>query len=270
MAVLEGKRVGFFGAGNMAEALAGGLISQGMGKEFLIASDLKEDRRKYFSENLGVETTNDNREVLGRSDICVFAVKPQDMPGLLAILSPAAPDKLFISICAGVTTHYIEKTLSGTPRVVRAMPNTPMLVQSGVAAVSRGRWADDEDLSAARAIFAASATVVEVEESAMDAVTAVSGSGPAYFFYLVEAMVEAGVKLGLPEEAALLLAQQTCLGAGRLLISSEDEPSELRRKVTSPGGTTFAAITKLQEANVKEALISAIEAAAARSKELGM
>ncbi|MHC4713768.1 MAG: pyrroline-5-carboxylate reductase [Planctomycetota bacterium] len=268
--MLEGKRIGFFGAGNMAEALVSGLVLAGMPKEALIASDLKEDRRKHFGEKIGIAATNDNREVLARSDVLVFAVKPQDIPRVLAIISPAAPDKVFISICAGVTTGFIEKSLSGTPRVIRAMPNTAMLVQSGVAAVCKGRWASDEDLVVARQIFSSSATVVEVPEPAMDAVTAVSGSGPAYFFYLVEAMVEGGVKLGLSEEAALLLAQQTCLGAGRLLIASDDSPAELRRKVTSPGGTTFAAITKMEEAGLKETVIRAIEAAAARSREMGM
>lgn len=268
--MLEGKRIGFFGAGNMAEALAKGLISAGFAKEAIIASDLKEDRRKHFRENVGVEATNDNREVLGRSDILIFAVKPQDMPRVLAIISPAAPEKIFISICAGVTTGFIEKSLSGTPRVVRAMPNTPMLVGAGVAAVCRGRWATDEDLAVAKEIFATSAKVVDVAEAAMDAVTAVSGSGPAYFFYLVEAMVEAGVRLGLAKEAALQLAKETWLGAGKLLSASSDTPAELRRKVTSPGGTTFAAITKLDEAKVRETFIRAIEAAAARSKEMGM
>lgn len=270
MSVLEGRKIGFFGAGNMAEALSKGLISSGVPREALFASDLAEGRRKYLREEIGVETTNDNREVMARSDVLVFAVKPENMPELLAIISPGPPEKLFVSICAGVTTHYIEKTLSGTPHVVRAMPNTPMLVGAGIAALAGGRWAGDEDMEVARAIFSGAAEVVDVEESMMDAVTAVSGSGPAYFFYLVEAMTEAGVKLGLPEDAAARLARQTCFGAGRLLKESADTAAELRRKVTSPGGTTFAAMTKMQEAKVKEAVILAVEAAAARSKELGM
>ncbi|MCD6405366.1 MAG: pyrroline-5-carboxylate reductase [Planctomycetes bacterium] len=270
MGLLEGKRIGFFGAGNMAEALARGLVSSGIPAERLFASDLAEARRKFFTDELSIAVTNDNREVLAGCEVVIFAVKPQNMPGLLAIISPAPAGKLLISICAGVTTGFIEKQLSGTPHVVRAMPNMPMLVQAGVAALAKGRWATDEDLAVAKEIFQAAATVVEVDESAMDAVTAVSGSGPAYFFYLVEALAEAGVKLGLPEDAALRLASRTCLGAGRLLAESPDPPAELRRKVTSPGGTTFAAVRTMEKAALKETVIKAVEAAAARSKELGL
>jgi pyrroline-5-carboxylate reductase len=268
--MLEGKRIGFFGAGNMTEALARGLLSSGVPKDALFASDLKEKRRKYLREEVGVETTNDNRDVLKHSDVLIFAVKPQDMPKLLAIISPAPRKKLFISICAGVTTNFIEKSLSGKPHIIRAMPNTPVLVQAGVAAVCPGRWATEEDVAVAKAVFETSAKVVDVPEAVMDAVTAVSGSGPAYFYYLVEAMVDGGVKLGLTRDAALLLAKQTCLGAGMLLAAAKDTPEELRARVTSPGGTTFAAIKKMDEAGLKEIVVRAVEAAAARAKELGI
>lgn len=267
---LKGKRIGFFGAGNMAEALARGLLSAGVPAKMLLASDLAEARRKLFRDKLSIETTNDNRKVLSISDVVVFAVKPQDIPRVLAIISPASPDKVLVSICAGVTTGFIEKSLSGKPRVVRAMPNMPVDVGAGVAAVCGGKWARKRDLALARKLFEASGKVVEVEESAMDAVTAVSGSGPAYFFYLVEALAEAGEKLGLTEDAALLLAKETCFGAGKLLAESPAPPAKLRRKVTSPGGTTFAAIQTMKKASLKEIVIRAVEAAAARSKELGM
>jgi len=269
MNALSGKRIGFFGAGNMAEALARGLLSGGVPADSLIASDVAEARRKLFSQTLHIAATNDNREVLAKSDVAIFAVKPQNMAELLAIISGPSHGKLFISICAGVSTRYIEKELGDAPHVVRAMPNTPMLVGAGAAAIAKGKYATDEDLAVARAIFETAAKVIVVEEALMDAVTAVSGSGPAYFFYLVEALVEAGVKLGLTKEAALALAKQTAFGAGRLLTTSADEPAELRRKVTSPGGTTFAAITKMEEAGVKGQIVKAVEAAAARSKELG-
>jgi pyrroline-5-carboxylate reductase len=269
MNAIEGKRIGFFGAGNMAEALARGLLAAGTPVSSIIASDVAEARRKLFAHDLRVAVTNDNREVLAKSDIAIFAVKPQNMPELLAIISGPAHGKLFISICAGVSTAFIEKELGDAPRVVRAMPNTPMLVGAGAAAIARGKYATDDDLAAARAIFETAATVIIVKEQLMDAVTAVSGSGPAYFFYLVEAITDAGVKLGLPKDAALALARQTAFGAGKLLASSPDAPEELRRKVTSPGGTTFAAIAKMDEAGVKAAVIRAVEAAAARSKELG-
>lgn len=269
MGVLEGKRIGFFGAGNMAEALARGLLSGGVPPAAIVASDVVEARRKLFSDTLGLSVTNDNREVLARSDVAIFAVKPQNMPELLAIISGASHGRLFISICAGVSTAFIEKELGGNPRVVRAMPNTPMLVGAGAAAIAAGRYATSDDMAVARAIFETAAKVVEAKEELMDAVTAVSGSGPAYFFYLVECMVEAGVRLGLSRAQAQALARQTALGAGRLLAESQDSPEELRRKVTSPGGTTFAAITKMEEAGVKAAVIRALEAAAARAKELG-
>lgn len=267
--LLSGKRVGFMGAGNMAEALARALFAAGFTKDASIASDVSEARRKFFEDAFHVAVTNDNRQVLARSDVVVFAVKPQNIHELLAIISGATHDKLFVSICAGVSTASIEKSLGGAPRVIRAMPNTPMLVGAGAAAVTRGKYATDEDLALAIELFECAAKVVVVKEALMDAVTAVSGSGPAYFFYLVEALVEAGTKLGLPKDAALLLARQTAFGAGKLLAESPDAPEELRRKVTSPGGTTFAAITKMDEAGVKAALVKAVEAAAARSKELG-
>ena len=269
MNALSGKRIGFMGAGNMAEALARALLAAGLPPESISASDVAEARRKLFSESLHVAVTNDNRQVLAKSDVVIFAVKPQNMPELLAIISGPPHGTLFISICAGVSTAFIEKELGGAPHVIRAMPNTPMLVGAGAAAVAKGKYATDDDLAVARAIFECAAKVTVVTEPLTDAVTAVSGSGPAYFFYLVEAMVDAGVKLGLTKDQALALARQTAFGAGKLLATSPDSPEELRRKVTSPGGTTFAAITKLDEAAVKAAIIRAIEAAAARSRELG-
>lgn len=266
---LKSKHIGFFGAGNMAEALAKGLLAGKMPAANLLACDLKEARRKYFKNTLGVPVTNDNRKVVRESDIAVFAVKPQDIATVLAIISPVPTGKLFISICAGVSTKFIEKQLTGKPHVIRAMPNTPMLVGAGAAAIAPGKHATKTDLKTARSIFEAAAEVVEVEEDMMDAVTAVSGSGPAYFFYLTEALAKAGEKLGLPPEEAMLLARQTACGAGRLLEGSEDTPEALRKKVTSPGGTTFAAIAKMNEAKISDAFIAAVEAAAARSKEIG-
>ncbi len=269
MSLLEGKRIGFLGAGNMAEALVRGLISGGFPAGSIIASDVSEARRKFFADDLHVAATNDNRDVVAKSDIVVFAVKPQNMPELVAILSGVGPGKLFISICAGISTSFIEKGLGGTPHVVRAMPNTPMLVGAGAAAIAKGANANDADVTVARAIFESAAKVTVVTESMMDAVTAVSGSGPAYFLYLVEALAEAGVVLGLRKAAALELARQTAFGTGKLLAESPDSPEELRRKVTSPGGTTFAAISKLEAAGLKAIVTEAVKAAAARSKELG-
>lgn len=269
MKLISGKRIGFFGAGNMAEALARGLLSGGVPATDIIVSDLSEARRKHFAETLGIRATGDSREVLANGDVLIFAVKPQNIPELIAILSGHDGRRLFISICAGVSTGFIEKGLGEQPRVVRAMPNTPMLVGAGVSAIAKGRSATDEDLAVAREIFETAGKVIVVKERMMDAVTALSGSGPAYFFYLVEAMAEAGVRLGLPEEAAMELARETAFGAGKMLRECPEPPAELRRKVTSPGGTTFAAISRMDEAGMKATIIKALEAAAARSKELG-
>jgi len=269
MGPLEGKHIGFLGAGNMAEALARGLLAGGVPPSLLLACDVAEPRRKVFEEALRVRATNDQRRLVAESDVVILAVKPQNVSEVLAIISGPSRAKLFISICAGVSTAFIEKELGDAPRVIRAMPNTPMLVGAGAAALARGKYSADEDLAVARALFETSAKVIVVKEALMDAVTAVSGSGPAYFFYLVEALAQAGVKLGLPKDSAVALARQTAFGAGKLLVQSPDAPEELRRKVTSPGGTTFAAIAKMEEAGLKEIVIRAVEAAAARSKELG-
>jgi pyrroline-5-carboxylate reductase len=182
------------------------------------------------------------------------------------------PDCLVISIAAGISTSYIERHLGeGRPwRVVRAMPNTPMLVGEGMAALAPGRHATTKDLTDARQLFESAGAVVEVTEDKLDAVTALSGSGPAYVFYLVEHMIRAGVELGLTSQQARQLAMRTALGASRMLVTSPDSPEELRRKVTSPGGTTQAAITRMEKAGVGAAVVDAIKAADKRSRELGL
>jgi pyrroline-5-carboxylate reductase len=181
------------------------------------------------------------------------------------------PGTLVISIAAGVRSASIEKHLGEGKawRVVRSMPNTPMLVGEGMVAIARGRRATGEDLEAARGIFEPSADVIEVREEQIDAVTAMSGSGPAYFFYLVEKMIEAGVAMGLSAEQAHRLACKTCLGAGKMLVAGGDTPAELRRKVTTPNGTTHAAISCMQERGVGDIIVEAVKAAERRSRELG-
>ena len=174
-----------------------------------------------------------------------------------------------ISIAAGITTSFLDTALSGKGQIVRVMPNTPLMVGQGMSAITAGPRATENDLQWVRELFSASGKTVIVEEKMMDAVTAVSGSGPAYFFYLVEAMVEAGIAEGLPAEIAKQLAAQTCLGAGKLMVQSSEDPSQLRKRVTSPGGTTQRAIEVLDTANVKQNLIQAIHAAAKKSRELG-
>jgi pyrroline-5-carboxylate reductase len=191
---------------------------------------------------------------------------------VLADIAPVLrPDVLIVSIAAGISSNFIETNLGGGRpwRVVRTMPNTPVLVGEGMVAIAAGGHATADDLATARRLFEAGATVIELPEERMDAVTAMSGSGPAYFFFLVEQMVAAGISLGLTAEQSHILATRTALGAARMLVGSSDSPQELRRKVTSPNGTTQAAIETMQARGVPEALVTAVQRAAARSRELG-
>ncbi|HKC29870.1 MAG TPA: pyrroline-5-carboxylate reductase, partial [Jatrophihabitans sp.] len=200
----------------------------------------------------------------------VIAVKPQDIDTLLAEVAPAIEARhLVVSVAAGVTTSHIERALPDGLAVVRCMPNTPALVDQAMTAIAAGAHADDDDLAVAESLLGSVGRVVRVPESQLDAVTALSGSGPAYFFYLVEAMIDAGILLGLPRTLAAELIVQTAIGSAVMLRDSGEHPVQLREAVTSPGGTTIAAIRELEVHGVRAALLAAIEAAARRSRELG-
>lgn len=260
-------KIAFIGAGNMAEALIRGMRPTSAG--LILATDVRTERLEQLRAAYGIETGSDNATAAAKSDVVVLAVKPQQMSEVLATIRASISDRqLILSIAAGVTTARIERELGGTPRVVRAMPNTPALVGAGATAVCSGRFATEEDLAMAEEILRAVGLVVRVEEKDMDAVTALSGSGPAYIFYMTEAMIAAGVELGLSRETASRLAAQTAFGAGKLLMESGEPPSELRRKVTSPGGTTEAALKVMQQRGFTENVVEAIRAAARRSREL--
>lgn len=267
----ETLKLGFVGAGNMATALAKGLLaSKTISAERIYASDVDEARRKAFRKETGAHILASNAAVVAKTDVVVLAVKPQQMGDMLREIGPAFEEKhLVISIAAGVATSYIEKFVRNGVRVVRAMPNTPMLVGAGAAGLCKGNWAHDSDLALARQIFESSAVVVEVDESLMDAVTAVSGSGPAYFFYVAEQLIAAGIELGLTPGQARALAIRTALGAGKMLAETGQSPEELRQRVTSPGGTTEAAIKTMIRADLGRTIIKAVNAAAQRSRELG-
>jgi pyrroline-5-carboxylate reductase len=260
------------GAGNMAEAIIRGVLQAGLFKpEQVVASDLSEARRALFTEQLGIRTTPSNAQAVAGARRVLLSVKPQTMKAALEELSPALPaDALVISIAAGLGSGFIERALGRglAWRVVRTMPNTPMLVGKGMVGISRGAHATSADIADARQLFEAAAKVVEVPEDKLDAVTAVSGSGPAYFFLLVEHMIRAGVALGLTPEQSRQLATQTAVGAAAMLSSSADSPQELRRKVTSPNGTTHAAITTMEAAGMPDTIVAALQAADRRSKEL--
>lgn len=258
-----------FGGGKLGEALVSGLLRGERTIEDLIVCERHPERSAYLSETYGVRTMS-TVEATAVAGVLLIAVKPQDIAGLLAELAPGVgPDHLVISVAAGIPTARIERSLpAGTP-VVRVMPNTPALVDQAMSAISPGTHAGEEHLVATELILASVGKVVRVPEAHQDAVTALSGSGPAYFFFLVEAMIDAGILLGLPRALAADLIVQTALGAATMLRDSGEHPVQLREAVTSPGGTTISAIRELERHGVRHALIAAIEAARDRSAELG-
>jgi len=261
--------LGIIGAGNMAEAIVRGVVGSGMlAGSAIIVSDVSPQRLELM-RTIGANTTQDNAEA-GRCPHVLLAVKPQVMADMLAKLAPSvAADAMIISIAAGIATVKIDALLGHRGRIVRVMPNTPMLVGQGMSALAAGPRATQADLDWAGRLFATAGRTVFVNEPQIDAVTAVSGSGPAYFFYLIEAMVAAGTAEGLDAATALTLATQTCAGAAALLTKSGEDPGVLRAKVTSPNGTTQRAIETFDAKGVKDAAIAAVRACAARSRELG-
>jgi pyrroline-5-carboxylate reductase len=265
--------LGILGAGNMAEAIARGVVARGLFKaEQIIAADPVGGRRELFSKQLNIRAIEDNSEVARQSKVVLLSSKPYQMKEALAPVGSVMDEKtLVISIAAGITSNAIVAALGQGKkwRVVRTMPNTPMLVGEGMVAISAGQNASEEDLAAARRIFEAAADVIEVREDQIDAVTALSGSGPAYFYYLVECLIRAGVEMGLSAEHSHKLAVKTAIGSGKLLAGSTDSPADLRRKVTTPGGTTHAAITHMETQHMDQIVIEALKAAQKRGRELG-
>ena len=262
-------RITVLGAGKIGEALLGGLLAAGRSAADLAFTERHPERARELADRLGVEAL-DVPGAAARSDVLVVAVKPQDIDPLLAELAPVLrPGTLVVSLCAGLPTSLYESVLApGTP-VVRVMPNTPMLVGEAMSAVSPGSHATDEHLAEVEKMLGAVGRVVRLPESQQDAVTALSGSGPAYFFYLVEAMIDAGILLGLPRAVAADLIVQSAYGAAVMMRESDDHPVILREAVTSPAGTTIAAVRELERHGVRAALLAAIEAARDRSVELG-
>lgn len=257
------------GAGNMGEALLRGLLRSGwITADRIVCSDVAE-RSDYIAATHGVRATPDNVEAVTGVDIVVLAVKPQIMRDVLAgIAGVITPEQTVISIAAGTTTSLIESMLAEGVAVVRVMPNTPALVDEGMSVVAAGAHATPQSVGIAREILGTVGHVLELPESLMDAVTAVSGTGPAYIFYLAEALIDAGIDLGLGHDVATELVVQTMVGAAELLRQSDHEPATLRAQVTSPGGTTAAAVTVLDDAQVQARFREAVAAAARRSTEL--
>ena len=267
---LYDKRITFIGAGNMAEALVRGLLGTGSClAQNLRVSDINEVRLSYFFETYGISGSTSNTDVVSDADVIVLAVKPQAFAGMLSELYGAIPrEALIISIAAGIPAQRIEAAFSAEQKVIRIMPNTPSLIGAGVTAVAAGSYASEADLEVAEVLLRSVGIVIRVEEPDLDVVTALSGSGPAYVFYLVEALIKSAATMGLHRDVARTLVVATVEGAARLLRETGEDAAELRRRVTSKGGTTEAALNVLHEAGVAESLMKAVNAARDRSCEL--
>jgi pyrroline-5-carboxylate reductase len=268
--VSEGRNVAFLGGGKMGEALVSGLIRSGARTpEELMVTCRREERAHELAERHGVATTIVNPEAVEWADTLVLTVKPQDMEALLGQIGEhVRQDQLVISFAAGIRTTFIENVLRQDPPVVRVMSNVPVLVDEAMSVVSPGSRAEDAHLAVAEELLGAVGRVIRLPEVHQDAVTATSGSGPAYFFLLAEAMIEACILLGLSRDVASELIIQTMLGSAKMLRDTGKHPVELREMVTSPGGTTIAAIRHLEQAGVRAAFLNAIDAARQRSAEL--
>ena len=264
----SGTLTGIIGAGVMGETLLSGLLRSGRPAGSLLVVEKRAERAKELAEKYAVPVVADV-QAASRAETVVLVVKPQDMGAVLDEIAPSLrAGQLLVSLAAGITTGFVEARVPAGVAVVRVMPNTPALVDEGMSAIAPGTSADDAHLAEAEALLAAVGRVVRLPEHQMDAVTAVSGSGPAYVFYVVEAMIEAGVHLGLPRTVASDLVVQTLVGSATMLRETGTHPTVLREQVTSPAGTTAAALRELDDHKVRAAFIAAMEAAAQRSREL--
>jgi pyrroline-5-carboxylate reductase len=261
------QRIAIVGGGRIGEALLSGLLSSGWTD--IVVTSRTERRVESLRERYSVEATTSNAEAIAGAAIVVVAVKPQDIDALLAEIGPSlSPAQTVLTVAAAIPTSYIEERIADGVPVVRAMPNAPSVVHEGMAGIAAGAHAGDENLALADDVLSHLGRVVRVSEDHMDAITAVSGSGPAYFALLAEAMIEAGILLGISREISTTLVVQTMLGTAKQLRDEGMHPVELRESVTSPGGTTIAAIRELEQAGVRAAFLNAIQAAMTRAREL--
>ena len=262
------EKVAILGAGKMGEALMSGLLRAGRAPEELLFTERHDERTKMLEERYGVRGVS-SASAAEEADTLLIAVKPQEIGALLDELAPVVGTRnLVITIAAGIPTAFLEQRLNGDVPVVRVMSNTPVFVDQAMSAISPGAHASEEHLAHTEELLRPVGKVIRVPESQLDAVTALSGSGPAYFFFLVEAMIDAGILLGLPRAVAAELIVQTAVGSAQMLRDSGEHPVQLREAVTSPGGTTIAAIRELENHGVRAALLAALEAARDRSREL--
>ncbi|MEI9476575.1 MAG: pyrroline-5-carboxylate reductase [Deltaproteobacteria bacterium] len=269
--MLKNRQVGFVGAGNMGEALIKGLLHGHICRpEQITCSDIRPERLKIIKEAHGVKTTSSNSDVVKHSDIVILAVKPQILKQVVGDIGKYfEPSKLVISIAAGVAMDSIEYCAKQELKLIRVMPNICVSVGEGISAIAAGKHATKEDMMVAKAIFESAGKSLFIEEYLLDAVTGLSGSGPAYIFLIIDALADGGVKVGLARSDALLLASQTVLGSAKMLIETGEHPGRLKDSVTSPGGTSIAGLHALEEGGVRTTLIKAVEVATERSKVLG-
>ena len=268
---VKDKKVGFVGAGNMGEALIRGLVeSNVVPADQIFIADVRADRVRQLAKQYGLHVVAGNAPLVKDVDVVILAVKPQIMAAVLREAKPALTSHpLLISLAAGVSTTTITSVVGAYPRLIRVMPNTPALVLQGATAIARTPGLAQDDLDTAQEIFAAVGRVVVLDEEQMDAVTGLSGSGPAYVALVIESLADGGVKMGLDRATAMTLATQTVLGAAKLLAETGMHPGALKDMVSSPGGTTIAGIAALEEGGVRTTFIRAVERATQRSRELG-
>jgi pyrroline-5-carboxylate reductase len=266
----EVQKIGIAGGGAMGEALARGMLAAGIVTPAdLMISEVREERCAYLERQFGVRTVKENKPLVNFADTLILAVKPYVISAVLAEIRPhLRPSQTVISIAAGVSLAFIEERLGEGIPVVRVMPNTPALVGAGASAYSLGRFAGLRDGGRARAILEAVGRVVQVEEKLLDAVTGLSGSGPAYMYVILEALADGGVRMGLPRDVSMVLAAQTMYGAAKMILETGEHPGRLKDMVTTPGGTTAAGLFVLEEAAVRAGLQRAVERATEKAREI--
>ena len=268
---MEGKRIGMLGAGNMAAALIRGMLASGsVGPAQIRASDVRKERLEELHAEYGIGTTTDNRELTAWANLIVLAVKPQVIDRVLDQISDVVqPGKVVVSIAAGVPIRVIEARFPAGVSVLRAMPNTASIALAGATGIAPGTHASEADVAVTRALFDATGRSVVLDESLIDAVTGLSGSGPAYVMLMIEALADGGVKVGLHRDTALLLAAQTVYGSAKLLLDTGEHPGRLKDMVTSPGGTAIAGLHTLESGGLRRTLIDAVDTATRRAIEIG-
>ena len=269
--MIENPKIAFLGAGNMAEALVAGIIKGKLSKpEFVLATDISPARLEILKDRYEIQVGDQNLDAVLWADVIILCVKPQVINDVLAEIQSSLSEKqLVISVAAGVSISRVQDIIGQSIPMVRAMPNTPAVIQEGVTALAGCRDLSLEQLSVAQKIFESVGQVVVVDETLMDAVTGLSGSGPAYVYLAIEALIDGGVRVGLPRTIAHVLAVQTVLGAAKMVKETNEHPALLKDRVTSPGGTTIAGVQRLEEGGLRATLIDAVEAATHRSRELG-